>query len=256
MRAIQWSPTNGALACGGADGRAHLLKPTGELLGRIPGVDDATANAAAAAAAPAIHALAFSKGSRYLATGCASPDVVIWDLKRKAKLKTLSGHTAGSTVDAVVYSPGDQHIASGGTSGVVILHSPISGLAVGEMNAGGEGGEGGAGSGGVTSLHYSPHRRHLLASSCSDGAVHLWDTGIRRLAFSVDAAAGGATTTSTAGGGGVGGGSGGCCWQASFSPTTPGLVAAACGDGLLHRSQDFRAQPRHLQGPGRPRSRR
>jgi len=41
VHAIQWSPTNGALACGGADGRAHLLKPTGELLGKIP--DDANA---------------------------------------------------------------------------------------------------------------------------------------------------------------------------------------------------------------------
>jgi hypothetical protein len=47
------------------DGRAHLLKPTGELLGRIPGADDADA---APSAAPAVHALAFSKGSRYLAT--------------------------------------------------------------------------------------------------------------------------------------------------------------------------------------------
>jgi hypothetical protein len=48
----------------------------------------------------------------------------------------------------------------------------------------------------------------------------LRDTGIRRLTSSIDAAA-------------AGGGSGGCCWQAAFSPTTPGLIAAACGDGRV-----------------------
>ena len=29
VSALQWSPTNGALACGGFDGRAHLLIPSG-----------------------------------------------------------------------------------------------------------------------------------------------------------------------------------------------------------------------------------
>ena len=204
MNALRWSPTNGALACAGSDGRAHLLKPTGERLGKIPGDDgDPTT---APGRHPAIHALGFSKGSRYLATGGASGDVVIWDLKRKAKLKTLSGHAAD--VDALVYSPGDQHIASGDRAGVVVLHSPISGLAVGEMRPD-------VASGGVTSLQYSPHRRQMLAGATTGGAVHLWDTGVRRLGSSLHA-----------------GGEGGCT-QAAFSPTTPGLIAAACGDGRV-----------------------
>lgn len=201
MGAIQWSPTNGALACGGSDGRAHLLKPTGELLGRIPG-DDGDDDAFP------VTALAFSKGSRYLATAGESTDVVIWDLKRKSKFKTLAGHL--DAVDTVVYSPGDQHVASGGRSGAVILHSPVSGLAVGEMTPDVPN------PASVTSLHYNPHRRQMLASAANDGVVRVWDTGIRRLGSSIvvgDAAA---------------------CRHARFSPTNPGLLAAASADGRVY----------------------
>ena len=206
VSALQWSPTNGALACGGFDGRAHLLKPSGELLGVIPQAPEDVAEANGA-----INALAFSKGSRYLATGGADAEVVIWDLKRKSKLKTLSGHV--DEVNAVVYSPGDQHVASGGASGAVLLHSPVSGLAVGEMRVVSDVPDA---DGGITALHYSPHRRQMLASSSMDGRVQLWDTGIRRLGQNLQAAAGASP-----------------CWQASFSPTASGLVAAACGDGRV-----------------------
>ena len=137
--------------------------------------------------------------------------MVIWDLKRKSKLKTLSGHV--DEVNAVVYSPGDQHVASGGASGAVLLHSPVSGLAVGEMRVVSDVPDA---DGGITSLHYSPHRRQMLASSSMDGRVQLWDTGIRRLGRNLQAAAGASP-----------------CWQASFSPTASGLVAAACGDGRV-----------------------
>ena len=135
--------------------------------------------------------------------------MVIWDLKRKSKLKTLSGHV--DEVNAVTYSPGDQHVASGSSSGAVLLHSPVSGLAVGEMRVSDVPGDRG-----ITSLHYSPHRRQMLASSSMDGCVQLWDTGIRRLGQSIPAAAANAP-----------------CYQASFSPTSSGLIAAACGDGRV-----------------------
>jgi protein NEDD1 len=52
-------------------------------------------------------------------------------LKRKQKLKTLSGHA--DAIAAVQYSPGDTHVASAGREGVVVLHSPVSGLVVGTM---------------------------------------------------------------------------------------------------------------------------
>ena len=230
VHCIQWSPTNGALACGGADGRAHLLKPSGELLGRIP---DASPEASAdlyardtlssgatslSSVAPPIRALAFSKGSRYLASAGAAAEVTIWDLKRKSKLKSLVGHA--DAVAAVAYSPGDQHLASAGREGRVILHSPVSGLVVGEMQAPGAATPSGvSGVAGISALHYSPHRRQMLASASADGAVRVWDTGVRRLASTLSTLSTDAAPSAVN--------------DARFSPAAPNVLAAACADGRL-----------------------
>ena len=235
MHCIQWSPTNGALACGGADGRAHLLKPSGELLGRIPVAspeasadlysrDTETGTTSLSSVANPIRALAFSKGSRYLASAGAGAEVTIWDLKRKSKLKSLVGHA--DAVAAVAYSPGDQHVASAGREGRVILHSPVSGLVVGEMRAPGaatssgiSGISGISGSSGISALHYSPRRRHMLASASADGAVRVWDTGVRRLASTLSTLSTDAVLSAVN--------------DARFSPVAPNVLAAACADGRL-----------------------
>ena len=232
MHCIQWSPTNGALACGGADGRAHLLKPSGELLGRIPDAspeasadlyprDTETGTPMLSSVAAPIRALAFSKGSRYLATAGAAAEVTIWDLKRKSKLKSLVGHT--DAVAAVAYSPGDQHVASAGREGRVILHSPVSGLVVGEMRAPGasssSSGVSGRSGTSVSALHYSPHRRQMLASASADGAVRVWDTGVRRLAATLSTLSETGNTSAVN--------------DARFSPAAPNVLAAASADGRL-----------------------
>ena len=36
-------------------------------------------------------------------------------------------------INALVYSPGDQHLASGGAAGVLVLHSPISGYGLADV---------------------------------------------------------------------------------------------------------------------------
>lgn len=234
VHCIEWSPTNGALACGGADGRAHLLKPSGELLGRIPDAspeasadlyarDTETGTTSLSSVAPPIRALAFSKGSRYLASAGAAAEVTIWDLKRKSKLKSLVGHA--DAVAAVAYSPGDQHVASAGREGRIILHSPVSGLVVGEMQPGASGAPGAStssglsGFSGITTLHYSPHRRQMLASASADGAVRVWDTGVRRLASTLSTLPADAAPSAVN--------------DARFSPFAPNVLAAACADGRV-----------------------
>lgn len=231
VHCIEWSPTNGALACGGADGRAHLLKPSGELLGRIPDAspeasadlyarDTETGTTSLSSVAPPIRALAFSKGSRYLASAGAAAEVTIWDLKRKSKLKSLVGHA--DAVAAVAYSPGDQHVASAGREGRIILHSPVSGLVVGEMQQappGASTSSGLSGFSGITTLHYSPHRRQMLASASADGAVRVWDTGVRRLASTLSTLPADAAPSAVN--------------DARFSPFAPNVLAAACADGRV-----------------------
>ena len=221
MHCIEWSPTNGALACGGADGRAHLLKPSGELLGRIPdaspeaSVDayDETGSSGLDQSGLPIRALAFSKGSRYLATAGASTEVTIWDLKRKSKFKSLAGHA--DAVSAVAYSPGDQHVASAGREGRIVLHSPVSGIVVGEMHVPAESSAGVS----VSSLHYSPRRRHVLASASQDGAVRVWDTGVRRLTASLSTRARGQVPCAAR--------------DVAFSPVSTDVLASATSDGHL-----------------------
>ena len=241
VHCIEWSPTNGALACGGADGRAHLLKPSGELLGRIPDAspeasadlyarDTETGTTSLSSVAPPIRALAFSKGSRYLASAGAATEVTIWDLKRKSKLKSLVGHA--DAVAAVAYSPGDQHVASAGREGRIILHSPVSGLVVGEMQQapGASTSSGLSGFSGIAALHYSPHRRQMLASASADGAVRVWDTGVRRLASTLSTLPTDVAPSAVN--------------DARFSPAAPNVLAAACADG---RVVDGRGAARGLE---------
>lgn len=170
--------------------------------------------------APPIRALAFSKGSRYLASAGAAAEVTIWDLKRKSKLKSLVGHA--DAVAAVAYSPGDQHVASAGREGRIILHSPVSGLVVGEMQQAPPGASTSSGLFGgpaIAALHYSPHRRQMLASASADGAVRVWDTGVRRLASTLSTLPADAAPSAVN--------------DARFSPGAPNVLAAACADGRV-----------------------
>ena len=111
------------------DGRAHLLKPTGELLGRIPGDADAEAEYPDASG-PRDSRPGVQQGQRYLATGGASDEIALWDLKRKSKLKSLAGRAGDAR--AARDSPGDQHVASAAPPASSSCTRP-SGLVVGEM---------------------------------------------------------------------------------------------------------------------------
>eukprot|EP00959_Pyramimonas_sp_CCMP1952_P273999 5727595-Pyramimonas_sp.AAC.1 len=121
VHCVKWNHTNQVVGAAGDDGLISLYHhSSGHNVGRIPETPDAIGQQ------QTVHSIAFSKGSRYLATGGEGMDVLIWDLKRKVKVKSLLGHS--EAVRAVTYSNGDQHIASGGDSGVILLHAQLSGV--------------------------------------------------------------------------------------------------------------------------------
>ena len=117
-------------------------------------------------------------------------------------------------------------MASAGREGRIILHSPVSGLVVGEMqlckNAPGASTSsltGLSGFSGIAAMHYSPHRRQMLASASADGAVRVWDTGVRRLASTLSTLPTDVAPSAVN--------------DARFSPAAPNVLAAACADGRV-----------------------
>ena len=79
-----------------------------------------------------IFAINFSnKGSRYLCSGGSSKVVRIWDLQRKRCIKWLRGHT--DMITGAMYNSKDEHLASIGLNGVLVLHNLASGAKVAEL---------------------------------------------------------------------------------------------------------------------------
>eukprot|EP00854_Cymbomonas_tetramitiformis_P029202 gene29202-36324_t len=174
VNCVRWNHTNQVVGSSGDDGAVYLHHhSSGNQMGRLPELAPDEPERAGSAMAESISCIAFSKGSRYLATAGSGSTVKVWDLKRKVMVKSLSGHT--ERVNAVTYSGGDSHIASAGTSGQILLHAQLSGTCVGEIIA--------EPASGVNALQYSTHAlsRHLLAAASDNGSVHVWDSTVRSL---------------------------------------------------------------------------
>ena len=162
---------DGVIASGSSDGTIALSGVgDGNLVMRLPlGSDSSTASAL-----PAVNALAFSSGSRYLCSASGS-GLTIWDLKKHEKTRRLAGHAAGSTVLALDFGAADQHVASASNRGEVIVHNLATGGIGCRFHA--EAALTGDGSGGVAlrDLQHSPHKKHMLALCGDAGVVELWD---------------------------------------------------------------------------------
>lgn len=160
--------SDGVIASGSSDGTIALSGVgDGNLVMRLPLGSDA-----AAVSLPAVNALAFSSGSRYLCSASSS-SVTIWDLKKHEKTRRLAGHSAGSTVLALDFGSGDQHIASASNRGEVIVHN----LATGGIGCRFHAGAALTAEGAVAlrDLQHSPHKKHMLGLCGDAGVVELWD---------------------------------------------------------------------------------
>ena len=73
----RWNQNNKVVVTAGESGQLVLNYINGTVMGVLPQEADEKL--------PTINTVCFSKGSKYLATGCANGEVFIWNLKRQVQ---------------------------------------------------------------------------------------------------------------------------------------------------------------------------
>ncbi|XP_055789783.1 protein NEDD1-like isoform X3 [Salvelinus fontinalis] len=116
--------------------------------------------------------------SQYLVSGGLDNSVNIWDLKAKRLHRTLKDHN--EEVTCVSFNGSDSYIASGSTSGDIILHSITTNLS---SKAFGHGTNQP-----IHDLKYSVVKRSLLGSVSDSGSVVLWDANTQKELHEFDGA--------------------------------------------------------------------
>ncbi len=151
------------MAVGGRDGRVYLINDTNTaVVGRYPIRLPLNSGA--------IESVAFNSKSRYLLTSNSRGNISLWDLKRKVVCREFKGHAPGR-VRKAIFDQHDEHVVSGGATGKVLLHNIRSGSVSLELqhpiNR--------------SAVEYccipgiDSGFSHMLASSHSNGKIHLWD---------------------------------------------------------------------------------
>ncbi|KAG9345654.1 hypothetical protein JZ751_008798 [Albula glossodonta] len=108
--------------------------------------------------------------SQFLVSGGLDSTVHIWDLKTKKLHRTLQDHK--QEVTCVSFNGSDSYIASGSTSGDIILHSITTNLSSKPFGLGPNQP--------VHDLKYSYVKRSLLGSVSDGGSVVLWDANTQK----------------------------------------------------------------------------
>ncbi|XP_066505335.1 protein NEDD1 isoform X2 [Hoplias malabaricus] len=114
--------------------------------------------------------VALNSTSQFLVSGGLDNTVNIWDLKTKRLHRSLKDHK--EEVTSVSFNGGDSYIASGSTSGDIILHSITTNLSSKPFGHGPNEP--------VHDLKYSLIKRALLGSISDSGSVVLWDANTQK----------------------------------------------------------------------------
>uniref|UniRef100_A0AAR2KGC5 Anaphase-promoting complex subunit 4-like WD40 domain-containing protein n=1 Tax=Pygocentrus nattereri TaxID=42514 RepID=A0AAR2KGC5_PYGNA len=114
--------------------------------------------------------VALNSTSQFLVSGGLDNTVNIWDLKTKRLHRSLKDHK--EEVTCVSFNGGDSYIASGSTSGDIILHSITTNLSSKPFGHGPNEP--------VHDLRYSLIKRSLLGSVSDSGSVVLWDVNTQK----------------------------------------------------------------------------
>lgn len=111
-----------------------------------------------------------SSSSQFLVSGGLDHSVHIWDLKTKRVYRSLKDHK--EEVTCVSFNANDSYVASGSTSGDLILHSLTTNLS---SKAFGHGSDQP-----IHDLRLSMLKRSLLGSVSDSGTVVLWDSNTQK----------------------------------------------------------------------------
>ncbi|KAL6480516.1 hypothetical protein MHYP_G00115490 [Metynnis hypsauchen] len=114
--------------------------------------------------------VALNSTSQFLVSGGLDNTVNIWDLKTKRLHRSLKDHK--EEVTCVSFNGGDSYIASGSTSGDIILHSITTNLSSKPFGHGPNEP--------IHDLRYSLIKRSLLGSASDSGSVVLWDVNTQK----------------------------------------------------------------------------
>jgi len=71
----RWNQNNRVVVTAGVSGQLALNYVTGTVMGVLPPQHDSSL--------PVVNTVCFSKGSKFLATGCANGEIKVWNLKRQ-----------------------------------------------------------------------------------------------------------------------------------------------------------------------------
>ncbi|KAG9064826.1 hypothetical protein KI688_003086 [Linnemannia hyalina] len=108
-------------------------------------------------------------------TVSGTPTINIWLSASKAIIQALTGHS--KDISCVIFSPDNQHIASGSADKTIRIWNAQSGVTITTLK--GHDGK-------VTSIAYSP-TGHYIVSGSKDSTVRLWEASTGDIVYSFDA---------------------------------------------------------------------
>jgi len=152
--AMALSPDQRWLAVGGwmLNDEIRLYNfPTGELVTLLKGHNDV------------VNGLAFSPDSRYLVSGSADNNAIIWDINQQQRLHTLTGHT--NDIYAVAFTPDSKRVVTGSYDHSLRLWRVASGELIAKLQGHSDK---------VYSVAISPIDG-TIASGSKDHTIRLWD---------------------------------------------------------------------------------
>lgn len=118
--------------------------------------------------------VAFNSSSRHLLTAGENKVLNLWDLKTRTIKKKIKNHK--DSINCVTFNWNDTSIASGTTTGDVLLHSVSTTQTSAPLRL--------QKTQTIHALQYSKFKKALLGSVSDDGAMNIWDTNSKKVVAS------------------------------------------------------------------------